>query len=241
MRLRALPILVLLYGWAAPVAQAGPPSCPQGLGASAGDAPRQVFALGEAGTVLLCGWAERSEAGLPQYSEFELVEAGSGNLLLRFAAEDTATVEQQGAALQVIEQRRLPIGEDFSWQDVPYRRFTLRAEGGQWHTACELAFARPRFSAAELREIAHRYAAAQQGEPPGEELPLLVVLAATGGDAAATARLPRAATELRLDGHLAEVFSAALQDLAELRTGHCVLEEPTWMAPAGQAVGARAP
>lgn len=202
-------------------ASAASPVCPDGIGASAGDSPKKVFDLGQGSSLLLCGWAEDKPGVGAHFSEFDLVHSRTRSSVFTFSALQFGTAAQNGSSVQIIEYRSYPLAPDFTYVDVPYREFELRRAGESITASCRIVIEKPTFTRDQLRRIDAMYREATNSGPESETIGVLVVLAAMAGNEKYNNRLMAAPLALRLDGHGAEEFHHAIEDLRELSSGKC--------------------
>ena len=183
--------------------------------------PKKTFDLGLGSPLLLCGWAEARASLGTSFSEFELVDSRTGEVVFRVDAMQYMTVEQTDSTIHVTEYRSYPLGADFNFIDVPYRRFVLQKDGERISTSCALVLRKPSFTPSQLERLDAMYQKAAEARPDSEALGVLVVLAAMGGNAVYKQRLTTAPRDLRLDGSSSEEFHAAVNDLEEFQSGKC--------------------
>jgi hypothetical protein len=225
MRVLSVVALSLLHGLAL-AAEAEPTlTCPAGIGASDGEAPKAIFDVGSQVSLLLCGAVDSNPSLGPYFTEFELVDARDRSVVLQFGALDYATARRVEDRLEITEYRAYPLGDDFTFLDVPYRKFTVTARSTSPAAACELLFRKPEFTPAKLERLREMYEESMHKKERSEALAMLVVLAAMGGAVDFEARVDTAARELGLDGPSLEAFDSVMRDLSEVRSGRCALND----------------
>jgi len=203
------------------VAAHATPTCPEGIGASAGDAPKKVFHLGDSPALLLCGFSDTEKGFGRYYSEFDLVNTESGEDILTFYALDTTKVKQVGNKVYIVLYKNYPINADLDYKELPFKRYTVQWGNNQFDVGCALVLDKPTFSQAELNRIYQEYLQAKKKGKAVEGLGEVMVIAAMSGSERFRRLLPEVPRALHLDGAWLEDFDAGLGDMKELESGRC--------------------
>lgn len=195
-------------------------SCPGGIGASAGDPPKQVYMLSGAPDLALCGWQSGELEGDLIFSEFELVNTQTRDIFLRFGAVQEFSVDAEEGRVLLTEYKNYPVNTRFEWERRPYRQLEVRAnQEGNYTCVQRLVFEPPAFSEQDRRLLLEQYEAVRETGHPIEGLAELITQAAMGGDERFVSLLPGLRAELHLDGHFAEEFTDVRRIYDEQNSG----------------------
>ena len=209
----AIALLVLVRATAR--GQAACP-CPDSIGAEAGsEALIRIVSSSGHPVLLACGYLEKRQAdGDVIASEFDVFRCGRKESLLSFGALQTCRLHAEPSRLVVIEFARWPFGHGWNWVDEAAWEYVVSAEGGK-RVSKRMVLAAPRLTTAQIAVVLEGYdkcrASLQTCDLEQiEEVVGRTLVAALAGSTAAQQALFSLASELKLDGHGAEVYTSAI-------------------------------
>ena len=201
-----------------PLLAYGAETCPAGIGGDEGATPARTFRLKGSAGILICGWSDKDARGRQIYSEFEIIDAKTRQVLLRFGAMDEVTIAERRARIEFTEYRRYPLDKGWTTKSMAFRRHVLTGDGGAGIVMrAEIIFVPPRFTKAQLDDICQIYDRSKQTGRVRDGLPTLMMLAALSGNEGFASLLPSLVDELHLDGALGEEYADAMIDFEALK------------------------
>lgn len=191
-------------------ANSAPDKCPNGIGAEAGDAPKIVMNNADGTSLIVCGWAEKTQ-GKTQFSEFDIYPRSRnrkvGESLFRVGAVSNYWITESNNKLTLeelafVDQKWLSVFKfDFIYESEKVSRSKELCVFKKPKVTSKMKLIRPNMSDSEIDKIA---ALAYSGNPNAQD----VFLKETGN--------------LDLDGHAAETYSSHAELIRRLKKAKCL-------------------
>ena len=185
--------------------------CSNGTDSTKGDKPFYSFKIDNQ-QIIFCGNKEKETKNFIFASEFDVINCGNKNILLKFGALQNCKIEKTKNELNIIETKRLPFGNDFSWIETNYIQYKI-ITNNKLSIDTIIILKTPKLNKEQGNKILSTYSSIKNKKSKiTEGLIYQFLLLALNGNNEAKDILLNLKQNLNLDGYLAELNTDAISN-----------------------------